>query len=969
MSDTDSEWEEESNLNDSESESDINSENEIIENLDNTIKKEDNENNYESYYMKKEKPEYLKLKESYEIQILTKFKKEKDELDKNYLNINLDNYVNNLYEYLINYSDTNSNEDFVLDEEFKNYFLKIIEKDKCLMYYFLINYVFNNEINEKMKELKFNNLCGIIFKNENFSETYNLTKLIIFEKLKYIEPLYKNLMGNNFYMQYYDNNFYDFQLIDFELIESNILLEVLDIQNNNNETIFHLLAKLSKSSKIYSILNRIYKKYKEIPIDLNIVDKNGNTFLMILAQNSELNSKRRKCLDLLRYLVSKKYQIKLNQINNNGETLFKIALEKRLYHLLTYLATIKIDLNMKIFNGNNHLKNIISYKVIKRDENYIHLFKNLLENQTTEILKTPDVFEFYRELSLIGTKHSRYLITNYPELNNNNIYYTIKKLFKYGDYGMFLKYIKKYPEYLDYVDDENMTLLIYVLKLNKEYDDRGNHLNVDDINYQHSLGIKTEEVIIELIKNENINLSHVDNDGNNAFMYICKNNYMCAFLEIIKKTGYDKYLINKDGYHALYLNSLVQNPDFLYFQNNPISQLLLFEENNYDLNIVNEEGNNLLINFIKNGHNNLSIINTIILNDFKNNNMNLINHKNKLNENILILFTRYLYNFVYIDELMIDYTDINFLKNELENENNLDKLDRKKKYLEICNKYIEDNNIENSDKKIKDNVKLNILLNILITETNDLTIFKNNNNQTFDLRDTILTNLIYTLKDDNLKKVLKKFMNKLKEKDLYDDYIEKILFSIHESFKYHQKIQRRKVLKKNKEKVIDYYLPEHYYDPSINFTDLSILYKLLIKNEINNFEIIFEKLREMYKKKNINLINQIDLIELFRYILQKNEYLDIYFKYLNYEEINFYMNIIQINKQYQYKYKDITNNIYIYEKMKIKLYEHLLVKTKNINLPKDLIQSMTEYIIDDSFYTKSSPIVKNIKITKTKINN
>jgi hypothetical protein len=183
-------------------------------------------------------------------------------------------------------------------------------------------------------------------------------------------------------------------------------------------------------------------------------------------------------------------------------------------------------------------------------------------------LKAPEVFEFYKELSLIGTRHSRYLLKTYPELNNNNIIYTLKKLYKYGDYSMFLKYIKEYPEYLDYIDEENMTLMIYILKLNKSYDDRGNNLNENGITDINFFGLKTEEVIIELLKYDNINLSHVDNDGNNAFMYICKNNYMCAFIEIIKKTDYDKYLINKDGYHALYLNSLVPNPDFLYFQNN-----------------------------------------------------------------------------------------------------------------------------------------------------------------------------------------------------------------------------------------------------------------------------------------------------------------------------------------------------------------------------------------------------------------
>ncbi len=959
---------------DSDTDSILNSESEIEsesegDNIIEIIFDEDekiNEERYENIYMKENKNKYLIKKEIFEKDLLNKFKKEKDELDNNYQIMKeseIDNYINNLYKYLISYEKKNNYENFELDKNFENNILKIIEKNECLMYYYLKKYVLNDEVNENMKKIKNNNVCGILFRNDYFIEEYDVIDLVIFDRFEYIEPYYQNIMKNNFYMQFYHKFKYYFPLMDICLLETDDIINILKIQNINNETILHLFAKESITSKIVIILQKIFKKYNEIPVDLNLKDKDGNTFLMLIAKNSKTHSKRRKCLDVLNYLVLKNYQIKLDIENNNGETLLKIALKKKLYHLLSYLVTLKIDLNMSIFKNESHLKNLISYEEVRYNKNYIIIFTKLLENQTNEILKIPDVYDFYRELSLMGNKSSRYLLNNYPELLNNDMYYSLIKLFKYGDYSMFLKCIKKYPEYLNYIDENNKTLLINLLKLNKSYDDRGTQLNENgEKEISISYVSKMEQVINELLDYENINLSHIDNDGNNAYMYICRNNYLNIFLKINSKKGYDKNLKNKDGYHALYLNSLIISNHYVNPENLLISQFLI-ESYNYDLNIINEEGNNVIMNYIKNGNfNNINLIYKLFCSAILNNNYDIINHKNKQNENLLLLICKYLNNFEYLDKIMYNYYEKDNIKVESKEEKIEYILNYLKKVLILIN----------SEKtKMNDNIIKNILLNILIIESDDLMVYKNDErNMLYYSKDLILTKLIYSLKGENQKKMLDLFLNELTKRNQYDIYLENILSKIHENYVIQKKIQKSK-LKKVKKKnnnidKIDYFIPFYYYDPTINFTEISLIYRLFLSNELYYFEKIFKKIKKIYEMNNIELINRIEYIELLRYILKRNEYLEIYFKYLNYDEINYYLKIIQKNKIYHNNEESITNNLYILERMKEKLYEKLLIETKKINISNDLILSMSEYIIDNSFYSNSK-IEKNIKIMKKKI--
>lgn len=908
---------------------DENEEQDITIILDDEILKSENENeefnNFENIKLDKEFNKFNEYTNLMDKKLL-EYEDEKNEINKNYEKMNLNDFVNDFYEYIIHYSGKNENYENNL---FNDNFVKYIKKDDSLMYYFLKNKVLTEEVNERMKILKGNNLSNLLFKNEDFVYEYNLINIFLYEKNEFIEPLYQNIMKNNFYMNLSKLYRYYFTLNNLKYLNKKTLKELLEQKNKNNETILHLYANNNNYSRIREAISMI-KKYK-ILVDLNIQDNNGDTFLMIMAKKATKNTHRTDCLDILRYIDIINYDINLSIINKNNETLLKIAFKKRLYHLLSYLSMLKKDLNLSVFKDDDKLDNLLSFKFLKRNINYILIFKRLLENQPNDILKIPEIFEYYREMSFIDTKNAISLMDNNPIFIKFNIYDSMKKLFKYGHYEVFLKYVKEYPEYLSYIDENNETLLIYILKLNKPYDDRSNNFNnINDI-----IKLKLEEIINEILDIPNINISHIDNLGNNAFMYICKNNYINIFLKIYKRNDYDKNLINKDGYHALYLNSLNKSEHFLFQEYNPISDILL-KTKNYDLNMTDAEGNNIIMNYLKNlnVHHSKLIYECIKL-SVENNDYDIINHKNMLNENILYLFLKCLFKFEYIDELMYDYElGLNHI-----NENKINNI---KDYLYNCNLYIKNNDIKNKPKDIIKNVYANIVFNILITESNDILLFNLE-------KDTLFKRLIKNLSKDNIEKVLLKYTNKLKDRNLYN---ENIKLNTKKSF---DKISKMNI-KRNR----------MFYHLNENVNENSIIFILLTKNEKILFEDIFIELNQLYKDNNIINENKLEFIFLIDFIVRNNSnivrYFDIFIKYLNYDElINIFRCIIEKRANGNY----LTENEYIINCMIEKYYEKLNLKLENLCFPNELINNMTNYTIDSSFY-RNNKIKKNIQIIKKK---
>ncbi len=853
----------------------INDSNNVFNKIINPYNKTDRdyyEKSLNIYNMKKKE-----LMEKNEIENV--YQKEKDILDNYFLNLNLNERINIIYEYFI----ISFDEDF---EYFNTNIRTVIDKSLIILNYFVRTYVLMKEVNDKMKELKKSTIFMLALKSENYHAKNEIYFILQYEMYELLDPLYQNMVGNNIYMMTTD--------INLNFLSNEYLLKILNQYNNKNENIlFYYLNNKIHLYDFFKLLNRVFKQNQDnitenFPLNLNKVNNDGDSLIMLLAKKSTKFSHRRDCIQMLEIIKKYNYPIKLNQINIFGETLLSIALKKEMYHLLSHITNMKnINLNMNDLKNENSITSI--FKGRKIYVNYIRIFDNILKNSEEDVLINEDNIDFYCKISTKGHLSSRsifYLLKK--EIIQKNLFNILKNLFKNHDFELFLHLVEKNQKILEYVDDNEETLLSSIIKIPgknniyyRRYDINNVVLNV----------LKTQcQVYLKLTEYENINFNHIDKDGNNIFMNVCKNNKNVLFEYLLIRNDINFYLKNKKNQDALYLNSLN-----LCSSNSPHEDIIfnyLINDNRYNLNYVDENNNTILMNVIH-------IPNLVYL--CLKNRFNLINHINNFGYNALLLCKNFYVNNNF-ENYIYDYS-----KNEG------DIIENRIKYInDILNKY---NNKTIVNNKINyENISVNILLN----ETKKLNIIVKNQDQNKTILENILSySRAITFNEESSKYLLKLFFEKIDEQNMFNEYMENL---------------------------IEYELK--------NKSNMYILKRIIDRFDSDIFERVFIIYNKIFKRviKKKNLWDYQDMLSLIYEYVWKIEFMTIIFKYFNYDQMNYiFKSFGKIkNKKTSMKIKDKDN--FIKSNMKKLLYEKNIRLYESFNLPADLINQLNDYILENSYY-------------------
>lgn len=362
---------------------------------------------------------------------------------------------------------------------------------------------------------EFNKLFEKMIKKENTEE--DIEKLEIF-KSKYLDKIFNSVKENN----------------------------------EKNENIDKLFLEACKSDNIEQI-RRLYEKREQI--DFTYIDENGNNCIMYLAKNKR---------NIINTIFILKKDLGYSIINKNNES-FILFLYKN------YIKNQDNELKEKIMNKlfkktsieainhrDNDGLNLFFYMCKNKDFKYIHklleiecLDVNCIDKNTNEtvihylikykntediIIKLLKDFElFYDSLFMDSIKYKHQILANilfdtyYDKINikkkddDRSDCLMLSIICGFND--LSIKLINSGKININHIDNEGQSSLTYACQ---------------DINE-----IKNDNVVLELIKNKDLNVNHQNSDNNTGLMYLIEEKCEKLALELLKRDDIDVSLKNE----------------------------------------------------------------------------------------------------------------------------------------------------------------------------------------------------------------------------------------------------------------------------------------------------------------------------------------------------------------------------------------------------------------------------------------
>ena len=442
---------------------------------------------------------------------------------------------------------------YILEE--KNGNCKITISNKMNAFHFLSHFTYRAYLstfltfNEKQK---LNNS-----KHENVYHPKYLEiikKYINFLKEKGCEPDLENNIGQTPIMLALQNKNFEFAEIYIQIFKKEIDIKHLD---NNGFNIFDYA--FDKGSSLTEPCIKFIKTLFEV-YDKDIIDKQFLNMCTRYGRNSLLNL----CEDFALHVYEKFYDL------NKNNTIDYIRCE----------ITEIDDFNTKKKKKRQTIiipedKQKIIYEKSKKD--FSNFIKNSFYPLIEEFIKRGCDINCYTLEKKFLNKNKDY--QKYKYFNNYGKIYPIMYLLSYPESDELIKLIEKYKIDINCIDLKNQTLLMYLLKVQKQIK------NINDQNYK--------KIFDYLINNCN-NLSAKNKDNKNLFITEFEKGNYSETLKIFNKLG-DKVIDIND---PCYDNYLTVFGKAIITSNEKQIEFLLNNFKNIDLNKIDIKHNRNVLHYI-----------------------------------------------------------------------------------------------------------------------------------------------------------------------------------------------------------------------------------------------------------------------------------------------------------------------------------------------------------------------------------